>query len=78
MFVLGDEILPIIDGDKDFSSCMMKIYDYFSSHRIMMLNLYRHIELDEINNRLRPYVVWLSGKSLNIASYILPLLNMIG
>lgn len=29
-------------------------------------------------NRLRPYVVWLSGKSLNIASYILPLLNMIG
>ena len=56
MFVLGDEILPIIDGDKDFSSCMMKIYDYFSSHRMMMLNLYRHIELEEINNRLRPYV----------------------
>ena len=35
-------------------------------------------ETTEKWNRLRPYVVWLSGKSLNIASYILPLLNMIG
>ena len=29
-------------------------------------------------NKLRPYVMWLSGKSLAVASRILPLLNMIG
>lgn len=29
-------------------------------------------------NKLRPYVVWTSGKSLAVASRILPLLNMIG
>lgn len=28
--------------------------------------------------KLRPYVMWLSGKSLTIASYILPLLSMVG
>ena len=38
-----DRLLPLIDGEKDFSICMLKIYDYFIGHRQMLLNIYsRH------------------------------------
>ena len=56
LFMIEDELIPIIDGEKDFSSCMLKIYDYFIGHRQMLLNIYRHIEIGEINHRLEPVI----------------------
>ena len=54
LFMLEDELLPIIAGEKDFSTCMLRIYDYFISHRQMLLNIYHHIEIGEIHHRLDP------------------------
>lgn len=54
LFMLEDELLPLIDGETDFSTCMLRIYDYFVSQRQMLLNIYRHIEIREINYRLEP------------------------
>lgn len=54
LFMLEDELLPIIAGEKDFSTCMLRIYDYFIGHRQMLLNIYHHIEIGEIHHRLDP------------------------
>ena len=54
LFMIEDELIPVIDGEKDFSTCMLKIYDYLVSHRQTILNIYRHIEIGEINHRLEP------------------------
>ena len=56
LFMIEDELLPLIDGEKDFSICMLKIYDYFIGHRQMLLNIYSHIEIREINHRLESAV----------------------
>ena len=54
LFMIEDELIPLIDGETDFSTCMLRIYDYFISHRQMLLNIYHHIEIGEIHHRLDP------------------------
>lgn len=56
LFMVEDDILPIVAGERDFSTCMMKIYDFCMEHKQMLLNIYNHIELDEINHRLKPII----------------------
>ena len=73
LFMIEDELLPIIDGGKDFSTCMLKIYDYFIGHRPMLLNIYRHIEIREINHRLEPVLMHVAETMVDAAIEDFPL-----
>ena len=61
LFMFEDELFPLIENERDFSDCMLKIYDYFIIHRQMLLNIYHHIETDEINHRLDPLIKKVAG-----------------
>lgn len=56
LFMVEDELVPLIDGEKDFSTCMLRIYDYFIDHRRMLLNIFHHIEIGEMERRLEPVI----------------------
>lgn len=56
LFMLEDELLPLIKDEKDFSTCMLMIYDNLLSHRQMVLNIYHHVEIDEMSRRFEPVI----------------------
>ena len=73
LFMIEDELIPLIDGETDFSTCMLRIYDYFITHRQMLLNIYSHIEIGEINRRLGPVLNRVAETMIDDATRDFPL-----
>ena len=66
LFMVEDELMPVIEGEKDFSTCMLRIYDYFIEHRRMLLNI---SELEKVPEVARCYAVWNDLRKWTVREY---------
>ncbi len=47
----------LMGTDGDLSNCMMRFYDYFRSHRAVILNIVRSVPVEELTIRLKPAIL---------------------
>ena len=73
LFMIEDDLLPVIADESDFSTCMLNTYDFCIQHRKMLLNIYNHIEINEINHRLKPIIEKLAGNMVDDVTSSYPL-----
>lgn len=73
LFMFEDELFPLIENERDFSDCMGKINDYFYEHRNVVLNISRHINRDEIKNRLQPVIRKIASNMIDDVTKSYPL-----